>query len=93
MIPLHRLTHPNEPLYINPDLIQAIEATPDTVVTMTNASKVVVIETPLEVRDLIGDWRASIILRALAARDVASEAAFGQVVHLATARADAQAST
>jgi flagellar protein FlbD len=90
MIPLHRLTHPNEPLYINPDLIQAVEATPDTVVTMTNASKVVVIETPLEVRDLIGDWRASIILRALEGRQVDSDVQIGQVVHLA-GRADAQA--
>jgi flagellar protein FlbD len=90
MIPLHRLTHPNEPLYINPDLIQAVEATPDTVVTLTNASKVVVIETPLEIRDHIADWRASIILRALEGRDVAPGAAVGHVVHL-TGRADAHA--
>ena len=34
MIPLHRLTHPDDPVYINPDLIQMIEATPDTVVTL-----------------------------------------------------------
>ena len=48
MIPLHRLTHPNEPpLYINPDLIQTVEATPDTVVTLTNHSKLVVIENEL----------------------------------------------
>ena len=25
MIPLHRLTHPDEPLHINPDLIQTVE--------------------------------------------------------------------
>ena len=29
MIPLHRLTHPNDPLYLNPDLIQTVEAHPD----------------------------------------------------------------
>ena len=91
MIPLHRLTHPNEPpLYVNPDLIQTVEATPDTVVTLTNASKLVVIETPTEVRGLIGDWRASIILRALEGRELAADAGIGQVVHLAS-RADAQA--
>jgi len=91
MIPLHRLTHPNEPpLYINPDLIQTVEATPDTVVTLTNASKLVVIETPAEVRGLIGDWRASIILRALEGRELADNAGIGQVVHL-TSRADTSA--
>jgi len=91
MIPLHRLTHPNDPpLYVNPDLIQTVEATPDTVVTLTNASKLVVIETPTEVRGLIGDWRASIILRALEGRELAGNAGIAQVVHLAS-RADAQA--
>ena len=89
MIPLHRLTHPNEPLYINPDLIQTVEATPDTVVTLTNHSKLVVIESPTEVRGLIGDWRASIIVRALEGRELAGDAGLGQVVHLAS-RADAQ---
>jgi flagellar protein FlbD len=89
MIPLHRLTHPDEPLFINPDLIQTVEAHPDTVLTLTNASKLVVIETPEAVRDLIGDWRASIILRALEGRELASEANVGQVVHLAS-RADSQ---
>jgi flagellar protein FlbD len=91
MIPLHRLTHPDEPLQINPDLIQSVEAHPDTVITLTNASKLVVIESPEAVRDLIAEWRASIILRALEGRVVASaEAGFGQVVHL-TSRADSQA--
>jgi flagellar protein FlbD len=95
MIPLHRLTHPDEPLFINPDLIQTVEAHPDTVITLTNASKVLVIETPDAVRDLIGDWRASIILRALEGRTIAAEtqaeANVGQVVHLAS-RIDPQAS-
>ena len=95
MIPLHRLTHPDEPLFINPDLIQTVEAHPDTVITLTNASKVVVIETPAAVRDLIGEWRACIILRALEGRTPAgeadAEANMGQVVHLAS-RTDPQAS-
>ena len=90
MIPLHRLTHPDEPLLINPDLIQTVEAHPDTVITLTNASKLVVIETPDAVRGLIAEWRASIILRALEGRELASaEAGMGQVVHLAS-RSDAQ---
>jgi flagellar protein FlbD len=91
MIPLHRLTHPNEPLYINPDLIQTVEATPDTVVSLTNASKFVVIETPEAVRGLICDWRAEIVLRACGVRETESPAGIGQVVRLA-GRTDALSS-
>ncbi len=65
MIPLHRLTHPDEPVYVNPDLISTIEANPDTVVTFQNASKLVVAESPAEVTDLVCDWRAAVVARAL----------------------------
>ena len=66
MIPLHRLTHPNEPpLYVNPDLIQTVEAHPDTVITLTNGSKFVVGEKPEEVTGLIRSWRASILSEVL----------------------------
>jgi flagellar protein FlbD len=65
MIPLHRLTHPDNAIHVNPDLIQTIESTPDTVVTMTNHAKLVVTESPYEVTDLICTWRASIVFRGL----------------------------
>jgi flagellar protein FlbD len=65
MIPLHRLTHPEHPIHVNPDLIQTIESTPDTVVTMTNHAKLVVAESAGEVTDLICTWRASIVTRGL----------------------------
>jgi flagellar protein FlbD len=65
MIPVHRLTHPHDPVYLNPDVIQAIEAHPDTVVSLTNSTKVVVAETPERIVDLICDWRAEIIARAM----------------------------
>jgi flagellar protein FlbD len=61
MIVLHRLTHPDQPFYLNPDLIQTVEATPDTVLTLGNAHKLVVIETPDEVAHSVREWRASII--------------------------------
>ena len=83
MIPLHRLTHPGQPLYLNPDLIQTIEATPDTVVALTNASKFVVIETPEQVMHLIREWRSGILARALETRDATPPLALAQVVHLA----------
>jgi len=61
MIVLHRLTHPDQPFYLNADLIQTVEATPDTVVSLASNAKVVVIETPEEIVALIRDWRASIV--------------------------------
>ncbi len=64
MIAVHRLTHPNEPLLLNPDQILTIEPTPDTVVTMMNGAKLVVIESPTDVADLVRDWRAEILRHA-----------------------------
>lgn len=61
MIAVHRLTHPNDDLYLNPDQVQMIEGTPDTVVTLTNGSKFILAERPEEVADLIRRWRASIL--------------------------------
>lgn len=83
MIPLHRLTHPDQPLYVNPDLIQTVEATPDTVISLTNAAKFVVSESPEHVLVLIREWRSGILARALEARESAPPAAIAQVVHLA----------
>ena len=65
MIVLHRLTHPDQPFHVNPDLIQTVEATPDTVVSLENTAKFVVIESPDEIVDLIRDWRAAIITQAM----------------------------
>ncbi len=66
MIAVHRLTHPDAELYINPDQIQLIEGNPDTVLTLVNGSKFVVGETADEVTALIRSWRASILSQALA---------------------------
>jgi flagellar protein FlbD len=82
MIPLHRLTHPSVPLYLNPDLIQTVEATPDTVVALTNSSRFVVNETPLEVLEMIRDWRAGILTQALENAENRSSTDLAQVVHL-----------
>jgi flagellar protein FlbD len=70
MIALHRLTHPNETFFLNPDLIQTIEATPDTVVTLTNSHKVIVLEKPAYLVGLIREWRAGILKYSLNAKTV-----------------------
>lgn len=64
MIAVHRLTHPNDDLYLNPDQVQMIEGTPDTVVTLTNGSKFILSERPEQVADLVRQWRASILAEA-----------------------------
>jgi flagellar protein FlbD len=64
VIRLHRLGHRDEVFQLNPDLIISIEATPDTVVTLTTHSKLIVHEAPDEVAGLVRDWRASILEQA-----------------------------
>jgi flagellar protein FlbD len=61
VIRLRRLGHHTEPFFLNPDLIVSIEATPDTVVTLTTHTKLIVSERPEEVVDLVRAWRASIL--------------------------------
>ena len=90
MIPLHRLTQPDRPVYVNPDLIQAVEATPDTVIAMTNGSKLVVTEGADRVIELICGWRATIYQRALGLDEnpppPPEPPRLAQVLHLATSR-------
>jgi flagellar protein FlbD len=45
------------PLLINPDLIETVEATPDTVVTLTTGKKLIVLETPAEIVALVIEFR------------------------------------
>ena len=44
------ITRPNgSKLYINPELIQTVEATPDTVITLVSNKKLIVKDTPEEI--------------------------------------------
>jgi flagellar protein FlbD len=61
VIVLHRLTHPDEPFHLNVDAIHMVEAHPDTVIALSNGSKLVVLETPDEVAQRVREWHASII--------------------------------
>jgi flagellar protein FlbD len=51
MIALRRLN--NQPIMVNPDLIESLEATPDTVVTLTSGNKLIVRDSMDEVREKI----------------------------------------
>jgi uncharacterized protein YlzI (FlbEa/FlbD family) len=68
VIRLHRLGHPDEDYHLNPDLIVSIEATPDTVVTLTTGAKLLVGERPEDVVRAIGEWRAAVLETALPRR-------------------------
>jgi flagellar protein FlbD len=59
MIRLTRLNH--APMILNSDLIEYIESTPDTVITLTTGQKLMVSETADEVVRQIVDFRRSIL--------------------------------
>jgi uncharacterized protein YlzI (FlbEa/FlbD family) len=65
VIRLRRLGSKAEAFYLNPDLILAIDATPDTLVTLTTHNKVLVADSPEDVVSAIREWRASILNAAL----------------------------
>jgi uncharacterized protein YlzI (FlbEa/FlbD family) len=64
VIRLHRLGHRDEDFHLNPDLILSIESTPDTTLSLTTHSKVIVLERPEEVVALIREWRSGILEQA-----------------------------
>ena len=45
------------PFYLNPDLIEHLETTPDTVISLTTGQKFVVVESPEQVISRIVDFR------------------------------------
>jgi flagellar protein FlbD len=55
MIQLTRINH--SCLILNADLIEHIQATPDTVITLTNGHNYLVLESPEEIIQLIVDYR------------------------------------
>jgi flagellar protein FlbD len=61
MIRLHKLARTPQPFHLNPDLVVTVEAHPDTVVTLTTGSRLVVAETPEEVAEAVRAWRASVL--------------------------------
>jgi flagellar protein FlbD len=56
MIELHH-GREKRPLFVNSDLIETVEATPDTVITLTTGKKLIVLETPAELVALVVEFR------------------------------------
>jgi flagellar protein FlbD len=62
MILVHRLR--GEPLYVNADLIETVESTPDTVLSLVDGRRLMVEETPETVVERFTVYRASLLLTA-----------------------------
>jgi flagellar protein FlbD len=56
MIRLHHGRERRE-IWVNADLIETVEATPDTVVTLTTSRKLIVAETPAEIAALVIEFQ------------------------------------
>lgn len=61
MIHVTRLNH--TPVVLNSDLIEQIETTPDTVISLTNGQKIMVLESTEEIIDRIRRFRQSILVQ------------------------------
>lgn len=51
-------------MFINADLIESIEGTPDTVITMVDGRRLVVAEEPEVIVDRVRDFRAALLVAA-----------------------------
>lgn len=60
MITLHKLN--GDPITVNAELIQLVEALPDTVITFTDQRRLIVAEEIDEVVDAVVDYRRSITI-------------------------------
>jgi len=67
MIQLTRLN--SQPLTVNSDLIKFVEQSPDTVITLLNGEKILVRESPVEVRKRIVEFRRAVLQGVFPERD------------------------
>lgn len=67
MILVHRLR--GEPLFVNADLIESLETTPDTVLTLVDGRRLFVEEDPDTVMERVVQFRASLLVAADELRD------------------------
>lgn len=75
MIHLTRINH--VPLVLNSDLIEHIETTPDTVVSLTTGQKLLVLESADEIIDRVVQFRRAIVTQPFpASRKIPAEAAY-----------------
>lgn len=62
MILVHRLK--GEPIFLNTDLVEYIESTPDTVITLLDGRRIMVQDSAEEVVDKVREFRAAVLVAA-----------------------------
>jgi flagellar protein FlbD len=71
MIHLTRLNH--TPIVLNCDLIEHVDTTPDTVISLTTGQKLMVLESAEEIIERVVRFRRSIILGEMRGTDVGND--------------------
>lgn len=62
-------------MFLNADLLESIEATPDTVLTLVDGRRIVVADSPDEIADRIIEFRASVLVSAAQLRGASARVA------------------
>lgn len=70
------------PFAVNPDLLERVESTPDTVLTLIDGTKYIITESVHDVVALVRDFRASVVV---AARDMVPDQVVLAHPHLSVA--------
>lgn len=70
---------------VNPDLIERVESTPDTIVTLVDGTKYLVTQTIEDIADLVIEHRASVVAKAIDAANTEEATALATVTGLPTA--------
>ena len=80
VIILTRLT--GQRFAVNPDLIERVESTPDTIVTLVDGTKYLVTESIEAIADLVVDHRAAVVAKAIEVAQVDKATALASVTGL-----------
>ena len=84
MIVVTRLNGPR--FAVNPDLLQRIEITPDTILTLIDGTKYIVEESLEEITELVVSYRARVVAATLAATGDPGDAVMAAVTELRAPR-------
>ena len=77
MIVVTRLNGPK--FAVNPDLLQRVESTPDTILSLIDGTKYIVAESLEEVTALVVDYRARVVAATMALAEGGSDATMAAV--------------
>ncbi len=80
MIVVTRLNGPR--FAVNPDLLQRIESTPDTILTLIDGTKYIVAESMEEVTELVVEYRARVVATTMALAHEEDAAEVAEVTEL-----------